>query len=143
MEVKYIVVVSLYCCNDNGVVGDGEHTSSTLWFTRLLPCSCKTILVFHHKKNLGLFSVQAPIQMLAYGCLEGLSKNVYIAITKSNIYLQHCYCTSSSYCFIKIPFRISCQFDGYKILNELENGQFPSSCLLASTNKHDCCMSVV
>jgi hypothetical protein len=55
------------------------------------------ILVFHHKENLGLFSAQAPIQVLAYGCLEGLSKTVYTAVTKSCILLQHCYCTSSSF----------------------------------------------
>ncbi len=53
-------------------------------------------LVFHHKENLGLIIVQAPIQVLTYGCLEGLSELVYTAITKSNICLQHCCCTSSS-----------------------------------------------
>ncbi len=47
------------------------------------------ILVFHREENLGLFSVQVPIQVLAYGCLEGLSKVVYIVFTKSSIYLQH------------------------------------------------------
>jgi hypothetical protein len=30
MEINYIVVVSLYGCNDSGVVGHGERTSSTL-----------------------------------------------------------------------------------------------------------------
>jgi len=55
------------------------------------------ILVFHHKENLGLFNVQAPIQVLANGCLEGLFKANYIAITKSSICLQHCSSTSSSY----------------------------------------------
>jgi hypothetical protein len=30
-------------------------------------------LIFHRKKNLGLFNVQVPIQVVAYGCLEGLS----------------------------------------------------------------------
>ncbi len=44
-------------------------------------------LVFHHKENLGLFSVQVPIQVLAYGCLEGLFEIIYTSITKSNIYL--------------------------------------------------------
>jgi len=43
------------------------------------------ILVFHRKENLGLFSVQVLIQVLAYRCLEGLSKAIYIAITKSDI----------------------------------------------------------
>ncbi len=43
------------------------------------------ILVFHRKENLGLFSVQVPIQVLAYGCLEGLSEAVYTAITKLDI----------------------------------------------------------
>jgi hypothetical protein len=55
------------------VVGDGEHTSCTY---DLLDCShvlLEHILVFHHKENLGLFNVQVPIQVLAYGCLEGLS----------------------------------------------------------------------
>jgi hypothetical protein len=56
----------------------------------------KHTLVFNHKENLGLFNVHAPIQVLAYGCLEGLSKAVYITITKSSMYLQHCCCTSSS-----------------------------------------------
>jgi hypothetical protein len=56
----------------------------------------KHTLVFNHKENLGLFNVHAPIQVLAYGCLEGLSKAVYITITKSGIYLQHCRFTSSS-----------------------------------------------
>jgi hypothetical protein len=54
-------------------------------------------LVFHGKKNLGLFSLQAPIQVLAYGCLKGLFKSIYTAITKLGIYLQHYYCTSSSF----------------------------------------------
>jgi hypothetical protein len=65
----------------------------------LLECShvlLEHILVFHHKENLGLFNVQAPIQVLAYGCLEGLFEIVYIVVTKSNICLQHYYCTSSS-----------------------------------------------
>ncbi len=53
-------------------------------------------LDFHRKENLGLFSVQVPIQVLAYGCMEGLFEVVYIAITKSNINLQHCCCISSS-----------------------------------------------
>jgi hypothetical protein len=44
-------------------------------------------LDFHCKENLGLFNVQAPIQVLAYGCLEGLFEVVYIAITKSSINL--------------------------------------------------------
>jgi len=44
-------------------------------------------LVFHHRENLGLFSVQVPIQVLTYGCLEGLFEIVYTSITKSNIYL--------------------------------------------------------
>jgi len=35
--------------------------------------------------------------MLAYGCMEGLSEVVYIAITKSSIDLQHCYYISSSF----------------------------------------------
>jgi hypothetical protein len=55
------------------------------------------ILVFHHKENLGLFNVQVLIQVLANGYLEGLSKAIYIAITKSSICLQHCSSTSSSY----------------------------------------------
>jgi hypothetical protein len=66
----------------------------------LLECShalLEHILIFHCKENLGLFSVRAPIQVLAYGCLEGLSEVVYIAITKSSIYLQHCCYTSSSF----------------------------------------------
>jgi len=40
----------------------------------LLQCSHALLdhtLVFHRKKNLVLFSVQTPIQMLAYGCMEG------------------------------------------------------------------------
>jgi hypothetical protein len=57
----------------------------------------KHILVFHHKKNLGLLSVQAPIQVFAYGGLEGLFEIICIAITKSSICLQHCCCTSSSF----------------------------------------------
>jgi hypothetical protein len=55
----------------------------------LLNCShalLEHILVFYHKKNLGLFNVQARIQALAYGCLEGLSKAIYIAITNLGIY---------------------------------------------------------
>jgi hypothetical protein len=42
----------------------------------------KHMLVFHHKENLGLFSVQTPIQMLAYRCLEGLFKIVYTIVLK-------------------------------------------------------------
>jgi len=64
----------------------------------LLECShalLKHIMVFHCKENLGLFNVQAPIQVLAYGCLEGLSEVVYIVITKSDKCLQHCCYTSS------------------------------------------------
>ncbi len=52
------------------------------------------ILVFHRKKNLGLFNVQAPIQVLAYGCLEGLFEVVYTIITKPCICLQHSCCIS-------------------------------------------------
>jgi len=55
------------------------------------------ILVFHYKENLGLFNVQGPIQVLIYGCLEGLSEVVYIVVTKSDICLQHCCCISSSF----------------------------------------------
>ncbi len=65
----------------------------------LLKCSHALLehtLVFHHKENLGLFNVQIPIQMLTYGCLEGLSKVIYIVVTKSSICLQHYYCISSS-----------------------------------------------
>jgi hypothetical protein len=47
----------------------------------------KHTLVFHRKENLGLFSVLAPIQVLVYWCLEGLSKVVYTTITKSGICL--------------------------------------------------------
>ncbi len=57
----------------------------------------KHILVFHHKKNLGLFNVQTPIQVLTYGRLEGLFKAVYTIVAKSNIYLQHYCCTLSSF----------------------------------------------
>jgi hypothetical protein len=57
----------------------------------------KHILIFYRKENLGLFTVQTLIQMLAYRCMEGLSEVVYIAITKLDIYLQHCYYTSSSH----------------------------------------------
>jgi hypothetical protein len=59
----------------------------------LLECSHALLehtLVFHHKENLGLFSVQVPIQVLIYGCLEGLFEPIYIVVTKSCIYLQHC-----------------------------------------------------
>jgi hypothetical protein len=96
MEVNYIVVVSLCCCNDSGVVG---HENIPLLPYDLLELShvlLEHTLIFHHKKNLGLFNVQAPIQVLAYGCLKGLSEAIYIVITKSNICLQHCCCTSSS-----------------------------------------------
>jgi hypothetical protein len=57
------------------------------------------ILIFHCKENLGLFNVQALIQVLAYGCLEGLFEVVYIVVTKLNICLQHCCYTSSSSSF--------------------------------------------
>jgi hypothetical protein len=68
----------------------------------LLECSHALLdhtLIFHRKENLGLFNVQAPIQVLAYGCLEGLFKVVYIVVTKSCICLQHCCYTSSSSSF--------------------------------------------
>ncbi len=68
----------------------------------LLECSHVLLdhtLIFHRKEDLGLFNVQAPIQVLAYGCLEGLFKVVYIVITKLVIYLQHCCYTSSSSSF--------------------------------------------
>jgi len=42
MQVSYIIVVSFYCCNDNGVVGHGEHTSSTLQFIGAFPSSFET-----------------------------------------------------------------------------------------------------
>ncbi len=64
----------------------------------LLECShvlLEYTLIFHHKENLGLFNVQVPIQVLAYGCMEGLFEAIYIAITKLGINLQHCCCTSS------------------------------------------------
>jgi len=69
-------------------------------FYYLLECShalLKHIRIFHSKENLGLFNVQMPIQVLAYGCLEGLYEVVYIAITKSGICLQHYSCISSSF----------------------------------------------
>jgi len=53
--------------------------------------------VFHHKENLGLFNVQVPIQVFAYGCLERLFEIVYTVVAKLGIYLQHCYCTSLSF----------------------------------------------
>jgi hypothetical protein len=55
MEVNYIVVVSLSCYNDTGVVGDGKIPPSPYV---LLKCSHVLLeynLVFHHKENLGLF----------------------------------------------------------------------------------------
>jgi hypothetical protein len=54
-------------------------------------------LVFHHKENLGSVNVQAPIQVLAYGCMEGLFGAIDIAITKSSICLQHGCSISSLY----------------------------------------------
>jgi hypothetical protein len=39
----------------------------------LLECShalLKHTLIFHHKENLGLFNVLAPIQVLAYVCIK-------------------------------------------------------------------------
>jgi len=65
----------------------------------LLECShafLEHISVFHPKEILGLFSAQMPIQVFAYGCLEGLFEVLYIAITKSSICLQHYCCTSLS-----------------------------------------------
>jgi len=56
----------------------------------------KHILIFHPKENLGLFSVHTPIQVFAYGCLEGLFEAIYITITKSCICLQHYCCISST-----------------------------------------------
>jgi len=50
----------------------------------------KHTLIIYHKKILGLFNVKTPIQVLAYGCMEGLFEVVYIAVTKSNMCLQHC-----------------------------------------------------
>jgi hypothetical protein len=47
----------------------------------------KHILVFHWKENLGLCTVQAPIQVLVYGCLEGLFETIYIVVTKLGICL--------------------------------------------------------
>jgi hypothetical protein len=65
----------------------------------LLECSHALLdhtLVFQRKKHLGLFSVQTHIQMLTYGCLEGLFDVVYTIVTKSWNCLQQCYCSSSS-----------------------------------------------
>jgi len=73
-------------------------------------------LIFHCEKNLGLFNVQAPIQVLAYGCLEGLFKVVYIVVTKSNICLQNCCYTSSSSSFQKIHFKYLVNLMGRKSL---------------------------
>jgi len=73
-------------------------------------------LIFHHKENLGLFNVQAPIQVLAYGCLEGLFKVVYIFVAKSNICLQHCYYTSSSSSFQKNHFEYLVNLMGREFL---------------------------
>ncbi len=50
----YIVVVFLYCCNDSGVVGDGKCTSSTLWFTRVFPCSFRIHFNFPSQREFGL-----------------------------------------------------------------------------------------
>jgi hypothetical protein len=54
MEVNYIIVVSLNCYNDNGVVGDGERTSFTLCFIRVFPCSSKTHYGFPLQREFGL-----------------------------------------------------------------------------------------
>jgi hypothetical protein len=97
MEVNYIIVVYICCCNDNGVVGDGKIPPLLYDLLKHSHVLLDHTMVFHCKKNLGLFSVQAPIQVLAYGCLEGLFEIVYIVLTKSGIYLQHCCCTSSSF----------------------------------------------
>jgi hypothetical protein len=86
MEINYIVVASLCCCNNSGVVGNGAPPPYDL--LERSHVLLKHTLIFYHKENLGLFSVQVPIQVLAYGCMEGLSEVVYIAMTKSYILLS-------------------------------------------------------
>jgi hypothetical protein len=46
----------------------------------LLECShalLEHILVFHHKENLGLLSVQTPIQVFTYGCGRIIWSSLY------------------------------------------------------------------
>jgi len=83
MKVNYIVVVAM-------IVVWWEMENAPFPPYDLLKHShalLKHHLVFRHKKNLGLFSVQTPIQVLTYGCLEGLFEVVYTIVTKLGICL--------------------------------------------------------
>jgi hypothetical protein len=94
MEVNYIVVVS-FCFAMIVVWWEMENVPPLPYdILERSHVLLNRTLLFHHKENLGLFNVQAPIQVLAYGCLEGLFKVVYIVITKLGICLQHCCYTS-------------------------------------------------
>jgi hypothetical protein len=102
MEVSYILIVFLCCYNDL-VWWDMENVPPPPY--DLLECSHTLlwhILVFHRKENLGLFSVQMPIQVLTHGCLKGLYISIYIIVTKLGICLQHCYYISPSSNFKKL-----------------------------------------
>lgn len=85
----------------------------------LLECSyvlLEHILAFHGEENLGLnlglFSVQMLVRVLAYGCLEGLTKAFYIPITQLGICVQHSCCTSSSFGKKQLDLEYIVSFDG-------------------------------
>jgi hypothetical protein len=87
MEVNYIVIVSFYCCNDSGVVGNGDVPPPLYDLMEHSHVLLDHTIMFHCKKNLGMFSLQMLIQVITYGCLEGLFEFVYTIVTKLSIYL--------------------------------------------------------
>jgi hypothetical protein len=76
----------------------------------LLECShalLEHILIFHHKENLGLFSVQAHIQMLVYGCLEGYLK-LSILLLPNHAFVYNIVGALHHHMVKKTPPQISC-----------------------------------
>jgi hypothetical protein len=66
MEASYIIVVSLYCCNDYGVVGHGERTSLALWFIGMFPCFSRAHSGFPPQREFKLVQCVSAYQR---GCI--------------------------------------------------------------------------
>jgi hypothetical protein len=86
MKINYIIIVSFCYYNHNGLVGNEECTSSTLWSNGTFPCFYGSHSDFSPEREFGLVQCANTYQVIAYGCLEGLFKVFYTCVTKSGLY---------------------------------------------------------